>query len=830
MNDYHFTVQPGEPLNRWVHTDLTIAPYRSEKAVFDHPVNITEEYVQIVYPGRQQFLDQRLKEEVLLPETDFHHIYFPFENPRLEFSAFIPTPHLLSVYGRTFIKPDEGGTFPFTVSTCGSVEIWVNGSKQLSWTPYTRNLASHKDITLTLEEGFNEIILYMDDLAERDVNYFTELRYTGQTALEGYIQVPAKAEQIEQAERLLTSLYFSKDIYRSGRLEVYMNREEASGIEELFVNVNRNHLLNPVFDSKADDELDAFDFSFKMSLDENGFQKLMSVEELSSNGLLQFDIGVVLPGGVQVARRMVASILTNDDQGQSFSDSLPERKQEILEFFSQSEKLDLNAGFSLIHLNGKVDEQAKRHIRSCFDEIQKKGDCADFRLAPLLGFTIKYQDTIPADFHEELKELAVNFRYWIDEPGNDVMWYFSENHALLFHVSQYFAGHLYPDATFSVSGRTGRDQYEKGKERLEEWFEVFLKYGYSEWNSTTYLPIDLIGFFSLYESAPDEHIRKLAKEALDFTFKIIAVNLHGKTMSTTYGRVYEHDLKAMEMGETANLAFITWKKGKLNTAMRCTTLFCLSTYEPPTLEDYFIEDASKVLVTQYKQGIKEVYTYNYKTSSYCMSAAIRFNSYKKGHQQHAMNIALDQDNTQIWINHPGEAVYSGENRPSFWAGNGISPNITQYKQYMFLEYRLKEPFLPYIHAYLPFWKLDEVREEGNWLFAKKDDAYIGLYFSNGYELQEKGAIAHREARSYGAHHRVIATCASEAEVGSFEAFVEEQVNAAISIESHRWSYATERAGTLSVSDDQLYANGKQVEYDAGYEVAEEHISIPQFQQ
>ncbi len=212
-----------------------------------------------------------------------------------------------------------------------------------------------------------------------------------------------------------------------------------------------------------------------------------------------------------------------------------------------------------------------------------------------------------------------------------------------------------------------------------------------------------------------------------------------------------------------------------------------------------------------------------------MSAAIRFNSYQKGHQQHAMNIALDQDNTQIWINHPGEAVYSGENRPSFWAGNGISPNITQYKQYMFLEYRLKEPFLPYIHAYLPFWKLDEVREEGNWLFAKKDDAYIGLYFSKGYELMEKGAIAHREARSYGAHHRVIATCASETEVGSFEAFVEEQVNAAISIDSHQWSYATERAGTLQVIDDQLYVDGKPVEYDAGYEVEEEHISIPQFQ-
>jgi len=51
------------------------------------------------------------------------------------------------------------------------------------------------------------------------------------------------------------------------------------------------------------------------------------------------------------------------------------------------------------------------------------------------------------------------------------------------------------------------------KRRLEEWFDIFFKYGYSEWNSTTYLPINLIGFFSLYETAPDKEIRNLAKKA-----------------------------------------------------------------------------------------------------------------------------------------------------------------------------------------------------------------------------------------------------------------------------------------------------------------------------
>jgi len=172
--------------------------------------------------------------------------------------------------------------------------------------------------------------------------------------------------------------------------------------------------------------------------------------------------------------------------------------------------------------------------------------------------------------------------------------------------------------------------------------------------------------------------------------------MHDKTMSSTYGRVYEHDLKSMESGEVANLSFIIWKKGHLNTAMRSTTLFCISDYVPPRLEPYLIEENRSALLTQYTQGIKKVYTYHYKTKAYSMCATIDFNTFKKGHQQHTMNLSLGRDSTQIWINHPGESVFSGENRPSFWAGNGICPNLRQYRNYMMIEYRLRDPYLPYI--------------------------------------------------------------------------------------------------------------------------------------
>ena len=39
---------------------------------------------------------------------------------------------------------------------------------------------------------------------------------------------------------------------------------------------------------------------------------------------------------------------------------------------------------------------------------------------------------------------VLDYRYWVDEPGNDVMWFWSENHALCFHVSQLLAGAFGP--------------------------------------------------------------------------------------------------------------------------------------------------------------------------------------------------------------------------------------------------------------------------------------------------------------------------------------------------------------------------------------------------
>ena len=123
-----------------------------------------------------------------------------------------------------------------------------------------------------------------------------------------------------------------------------------------------------------------------------------------------------------------------------------------------------------------------------------------------------------------MRACILNFRYWMDEPGDDVMWFYSENHALMFHTCQLLAGELYPSETFSNSGMTGLQMQQKAKGLLLEWFRGFLNEGFTEWNSSAYLPIDLLGLASLYAWTQDGELRALAKRGMDYVFYLLAVH------------------------------------------------------------------------------------------------------------------------------------------------------------------------------------------------------------------------------------------------------------------------------------------------------------------
>ncbi|HEX2593937.1 MAG TPA: hypothetical protein VHL34_20725, partial [Rhizomicrobium sp.] len=76
-------------------------------------------------------------------------------------------------------------------------------------------------------------------------------------------------------------------------------------------------------------------------------------------------------------------------------------------------------------------------------------DCSDFRLITLLRALYAHEAQLPPVARTSLLKLFTGVRYWMDEPGDNAMVYWSENHQILFAASEYLAGQRYPDAMFA---------------------------------------------------------------------------------------------------------------------------------------------------------------------------------------------------------------------------------------------------------------------------------------------------------------------------------------------------------------------------------------------
>ena len=80
--------------------------------------------------------------------------------------------------------------------------------------------------------------------------------------------------------------------------------------------------------------------------------------------------------------------------------------------------------------------------------VENEYDCSDFRLVNLIRILYDYEDQIPSNYKNKIKEVLFNFRYWMDEPGENSMCYWSENHQILFASAEFLIGQKYPDTIF----------------------------------------------------------------------------------------------------------------------------------------------------------------------------------------------------------------------------------------------------------------------------------------------------------------------------------------------------------------------------------------------
>jgi len=197
----------------------------------------------------------------------------------------------------------------------------------------------------------------------------------------------------------------------------------------------------------------------------------------------------------------------------------------------------------------------------------------------------------------------------------------------------------------------------------------------------------------------------------------------------------------------------------------------------------------------------EAHKITYRTPDYMLSTAQDYRPGEMGNQHHIWQATLDQD-AIVYVTHPGSLRQEGMT-PTYWGGQCRFPRSCQVGPVHISLYRLGrmaalgEPVLySFTHAYFPGWAFDEVREEREWVFGRRERGYVALRSSGLMRWTTEGRDAGHEIVVEGRNTQWICQCGSETEYGSFDAFVEAISSSRIDFEKNRVLYDAPQVGRL----------------------------------
>ncbi|GIP31456.1 hypothetical protein [Paenibacillus sp. J2TS4] len=775
-------------INRWLVSQTIESRVRFDPVTMDGSINtwLLEGFAIHENPCRQQFVTERRAHSPELPHgleealpgntlaeagaLGTWNLYFPWGNPRVERSNFWMVPTHLLTYAVTQIDCPRAHLSKLKLITCGSITLWINGEKTADFTPFTRNKEAETEIEVEWKAGINTVVVCFEDLAERDTQYYFRVDYEGTEPLDILLPIgEVKEEEAHSLEKALAEAYFTKDTVTNG--PVVLN------------------ISNPL-DEKID---------FRMQFGSDIFGSLQSADAVLQAGAAELKLGQAeqfgmgykyiqlsaCKGSLSMMRRLGVQIYPQSALEFAVDGDIAARKEAALKTIAKYGEPNLHTALALLKTGGSTAE-AEAILREEMEAINARADCSDFFLVSLFRVWQDYRSSglFTESFWNEVKACILNFRYWMDEPGDDVMWFFSENHALLFHTCELLAGQLFPEGHFTNSNETGAQHKAKAEARLKEWFERFLTEGLAEWNSSAYFPIDAIGFIQLYDMAESAEIRKQAKEALDLLYYYMAVNSHLGVLASTYGRSYEKELKGHYIEGTSSMSWIGYGVGYLNNYTISNVALCLSDYVPPEeYKAYLLPKDKERFVFRFDQGLGGyAKLYNYKTKRYSLSSIADFKIGQRGYQEHVMHLTFGPE-ANLWVNHPGELAVHGSGRPSYWAGNGYLPKVGQYKGLGVLLYRIDPAHdVHYTHAYFPTEIFDEYAVHNGWYFARIGDSYAAVYAVKGLRLQDQGPDRGKELLSSGLTNGWVLRVSDGEESGSFEQFMERISGMEVSLE------------------------------------------------
>jgi hypothetical protein len=224
---------------------------------------------------------------------------------------------------------------------------------------------------------------------------------------------------------------------------------------------------------------------------------------------------------------------------------------------------------------------------------------------------------------------------------------------------------------------------------------------------------------------------------------------------------------------------------------------------------------------------EQVDVYTYRAPDYMLSTAQDYRKGYGGDQQHIWQATLGPD-AVCFTTHPAKLKGT---TPNYWAGSGLLPRAAQVKNVVIVIYKLEKIPALYVpirhfftHAWLPKDKFDEMIERGGWVLARKSEGYLALRSQRPYRWQtDEGEDQGREMIVEGKTNIWICELGSASEHGSFAAFVENILAAALTFDGLTVTYHSPSQGRLCfgwtgdlTQNDQPIALHHDVRYDNPY--------------
>jgi len=454
---------------------------------------------------------------------------------------------------------------------------------------------------------------------------------------------------------------------------------------------------------------------------------------------------------------------------------------------------------------GQYDQVDEDVIRETCAFIAARKDCADFVIQGLLRLMYweREEQRLSPELNALMKDTVLGFKYWVDEPGDTVMYMGSENHRLLFHVAEWMAGQLYPTEEFTNSLQRGLYHATKGRMYITEWLRQRGRFGFDEWHSNSYYPISIAPIVNVYDFSigEDYKLREMAGAVLDYAFYNLAADALDGVFGTTHGRSYGIYVKYPDFEGTSATCWLVYGTGSLvkGTSGMAPVTIATSHYELPKILADIAADDQAVIESRVRQGLmRETAPHAdlivYRTPDYMVSG---LQDHLKGEYESSTHVAQVtlRNKVVIFWSCPHTSGEGSGLRPDYWSGHTTLPRVVQVRNVMSLSWRLSE-FAWMTHCFFEQERFDEARLDGSWAFARVGSGYVGIYSQHGMRVGDEGPYAGRELICHAEANTWLVECGREADWGSFDAFVAALSAAGVETDGEAVRYASPSVGSF----------------------------------